>query len=148
MQLLQQYFQNLTDSQISRFEQLGPLYNFWNDKINLVARTDIGNLYNHHVLHSLAIAKFCDFEDGTRILDVGTGGGFPGIPLAIMFPNLKFHLIDSISKKINTVRTIALDLGLQNVTTEQIRAECPASALYERLHDSLDALWKKRFFYQ
>ena len=123
MQLILQYFPELRENQISQFRQLEYLYNFWNDKINLISRTDIGNLYNHHVLHSLSIAKFCEFEPDSQILDVGTGGGFPGIPLAIMFPHVKFHLIDSIAKKVNTVRTIALDLGLQNVTTEQIRAE-------------------------
>ena len=123
MELILKYFPDLTSNQERQFRQLQHLYNFWNDQINLISRSDIEHLYEHHVLHSLSIYKVMDFVSGTRILDVGTGGGFPGIPLAIMNPESTFYLIDSIGKKINTVRTIALDLGLANVVTEQIRAE-------------------------
>ena len=117
------YFPDLTEEQVSRFAALGELYREWNDKINVVSRKDIEQLYERHVLHSLAIARVIQFRAGTEILDVGTGGGFPGIPLAIMFPDSEFHLVDSIGKKITVVKEVASALGLSNVKAEQIRAE-------------------------
>ena len=123
MDLIQKYFPQLTVEQISAYKKLGPLYQEWNQKINVISRKDIENLYLHHILHSLAIAKVIQFKGGTTILDVGTGGGFPGIPLAIMFPNVNFHLIDSIGKKILVVNEVAKELNLTNVRGEQIRVE-------------------------
>ena len=123
MDCILRYFPNLTDRQKSQFAQLQPLYADWNEKVNVISRKDIENLYINHVLHSLAIAKIVNFADGTRLMDVGTGGGFPGIPLAIMFPNCQFHLVDSIGKKISVVKAVAEALGLTNVTAEQIRVE-------------------------
>jgi 16S rRNA (guanine527-N7)-methyltransferase len=117
------YFPLLSQEQKNQFMQLESLYKEWNEKINVVSRKDIDALYIHHVLHSLGIAKIISFADNTRVLDVGTGGGFPGIPLAIMFPNTKFHLVDSIGKKITVVKEISSALGLKNVTAQQIRAE-------------------------
>ncbi len=121
-ELLRQ-FPDLTDVQISQFEQLGPLYQEWNSKINVISRKDIDELYTRHILHSLAIAKIQPFINGSFVLDVGTGGGFPGIPLAILFPDTRFYLIDVIQKKINVVKAVAEAIGLQNVKAEQIRAE-------------------------
>jgi 16S rRNA (guanine527-N7)-methyltransferase len=118
-----QYFPGLSESQRKQFDQLFPLYNEWNEKINVISRKDIENLYINHVLHSLGIAKITAFKPGTQILDVGTGGGFPGIPLAILFPETKFHLVDSIGKKITVVKNVAEGIGLKNVVAEQIRAE-------------------------
>lgn len=123
MRLILKYFPDLTSEQIEQFEQLDPLYSEWNSKINVISRKDIDLLYERHVLHSLAIAKYIYFKPGTTILDVGTGGGFPGIPLAILFPEARFHLVDSIRKKIKVVNEIKNALGLKNVTGEQIRAE-------------------------
>lgn len=117
------YFPDLSEKQTKQFEQLGPLYKEWNDKINVVSRKDIENIYTNHVLHSLGIAKVMSFKPGSNVLDVGTGGGFPGIPLAIMFPETNFHLVDSIGKKITVVKEVAAALGLKNVRAEQIRAE-------------------------
>lgn len=117
------YFPDLQPVQIEQFKQLQPLYTDWNEKINVISRKDIENLYERHVLHSLSIAKLIKFVNGTKIIDVGTGGGFPGIPLAIMFPNVGFHLIDSIGKKITVVKEVAKELGLNNVTAEQSRSE-------------------------
>jgi len=117
------YFPNLTPEQIVRFEKMDPLYRDWNGKINLISRKDIDSLYEKHILHSLAIAKIIDFRPGTRILDVGTGGGFPGIPLAILFPSCHFVLIDSIGKKIKVVQAVSEDLGLKNVTAIHGRVE-------------------------
>ena len=123
MQALRTYFPNLTEIQYEQFEQLGALYQDWNAKINVISRKDIDALYTNHVLHSLAIAKVQAFVPGSKILDVGTGGGFPGIPLAILFPETHFHLIDVIQKKIKVVQALADALGLQNVKAEQLRAE-------------------------
>ena len=109
------YFKNLSPEQIRQFEELGILYPEWNAKINVISRKDIGNLYTNHVLHSLGIAKFTDFKDGSYVLDLGTGGGFPGIPLAILFPGTNFLLIDGIGKKINVAKDIADRIGLKNV---------------------------------
>ncbi|MBK5278344.1 MAG: 16S rRNA (guanine(527)-N(7))-methyltransferase RsmG [Bacteroidia bacterium] len=117
------YFPSLSEQQLKQITQLGPLYKEWNDKINVVSRKDIDNIYINHVLHSLGIAKVISFNEGASVLDVGTGGGFPGIPLAILFPETKFHLVDSIGKKITVVKEIASALGLQNVVAEQKRAE-------------------------
>ena len=117
------YFPDLTDNQIKQFQKLEVLYQDWNAKINVISRKDIDELYIKHVLHSLAIAKIQPFESGTYILDVGTGGGFPGIPLAILFPETRFYLIDIILKKINVVKAVAEALELRNVKAEQIRAE-------------------------
>jgi 16S rRNA (guanine527-N7)-methyltransferase len=123
LQRIFHYFPDLTQRQKDQFGDLMPLYRDWNDKINVISRKDIDNLYVNHVLHSLAIAKIITFKPGSHILDVGTGGGFPGIPLAILFPEATFHLVDSIGKKITVVKNIGDALGLTNVTAEQIRAE-------------------------
>lgn len=121
--ILTKYFPDLTMDQRDRFAMLFPLYQEWNEKINVISRKDIDNLYVNHVLHSLAIAKVISFQPGSEILDVGTGGGFPGVPLAIYFPETQFHLVDSIGKKITVVKEVIKALGLKNVTAEQIRAE-------------------------
>lgn len=123
MEEILKQFPNLTPFQITQFEKLEALYNDWNSKINLISRKDIDELYTKHVLHSLAIAKIQKFEVGTYILDVGTGGGFPGIPLAILFPETRFYLIDIILKKINVVKAVVESLELKNVKAEQLRAE-------------------------
>ncbi len=123
MELLLHYFPNLTPLQIEQFSKLESLYQDWNAKINVISRKDIDQLYTNHVLHSLAIAKVQAFHPGTYVLDVGTGGGFPGIPLAILFPETRFYLIDVIAKKINVVKAVAEALELKNVKAEQIRAE-------------------------
>jgi len=118
------YFPKLTDVQKEQFVQLADLYTLWNSQINVISRKDIDSLYLHHVLHSLGIAKFVqELAPGTQVLDVGTGGGFPGIPMAILFPEVKFHLVDSIGKKIKVVREVAAALGLKNVEADHIRAE-------------------------
>lgn len=121
--IIEKYFPRLTDKQKQQFAQLGELYATWNAQINVISRADIDNLYEKHILHSLAIAKVVDFKDFTEILDVGTGGGFPGIPLAILYPNCQFLLVDSIGKKIKVVNEIATALGLENIKAEQMRAE-------------------------
>ena len=123
IELIEKYFPQLTEQQKQQFTQLGELYIYWNAQINLISRTDMDNLYEKHILHSLAIAKVVNFKDFSEILDVGTGGGFPGIPLAIMFPHCQFHLVDSIGKKIKVVNEVATVLGLTNVRAEQMRAE-------------------------
>lgn len=118
------YFPKLTEKQKKQFAELETVYPFWNDQINVVSRKDISSLYLHHVLHSLGIAKFMtSFTPGTKILDVGTGGGFPGIPLAILFPEVQFQLVDSIGKKIKVVREVAAAIGLENVEAFHLRAE-------------------------
>ncbi len=123
MDLIIKYFPKLTERQKEQFAALLPLYEDWNSKINVISRKDMDNFYLHHVLHSLAIAKVMPFRPMAEILDVGTGGGFPGIPLAIMFPEARFHLVDSIGKKIKVVADVATQLGLTNVRTEHTRAE-------------------------
>ena len=117
------YFPSLTTQQVDQFRQLQYLYDDWNAKINVISRKDIDGLYLKHVLHSLGIAKVISFEPGTKVLDVGTGGGFPGIPLAILFPEVHFHLVDSIGKKIKVVEEVAKALGLTNVTAAHCRVE-------------------------
>ena len=121
--MLQKYFPQLTEKQLSDFARLKDLYADWNEKINVVSRKDIDSLQLHHVLHSLSIAKFVTFIPSTRVIDVGTGGGFPGIPLAIFFPEAEFLLVDSIGKKIKVVQEVATALGLKNVTAVKSRAE-------------------------
>ncbi len=123
MEEITKYFPNLTEIQLQQFQKLEALYQDWNAKINVISRKDIDELYVKHVLHSLAIAKIQKFEPGTYVLDVGTGGGFPGIPLAILFPETRFYLIDVILKKINVVKAVAEGLELKNVKAEQMRAE-------------------------
>ena len=123
MKLILKYFPNLTEDQIDKFEKLQALYQDWNLKINVVSRKDIDELYLRHVLHSLAIVKVIKFKDGTKVLDVGTGGGFPGIPLAVLLPECDFHLVDSIAKKLKVVDEVAEGLGLTNVKTTHSRVE-------------------------
>lgn len=123
METILKYFPNLSDRQKEQFAALYDLYYDWNSKINVISRKDIGNLYQHHVLHSLAIAKYISFKPGTTIMDMGCGGGFPGIPLAIMFPEVLFHLVDSIGKKVRVAGEIAAAIGLTNVRTSHSRAE-------------------------
>jgi len=123
MEIIQKYFPSLTDEQINKFNQLQKIYSEWNSKINVISRKDIEHLYLHHVLHSLGIAKIIEFNNGTKIMDAGTGGGFPGIPLAILFPEAIFFLADSIGKKIKVVNNVAKELELDNVIAQQIRVE-------------------------
>jgi 16S rRNA (guanine527-N7)-methyltransferase len=130
MDIILNYFPGLTNKQIQQIKSLRYLYSFWNTQINVISRKDINNLYLHHVLHSLSVAKLISFEYQTSILDVGSGGGFPGIPLAILFPDVKFHLVDTIGKKIKVIQTIAKELELFNVECTQVHAE--------RLNDKYD----------
>jgi 16S rRNA (guanine527-N7)-methyltransferase len=123
MELITKHFPSISEKQLLQFESLGPLYSDWNSKINVISRKDIENLYSHHILHSLTIAKYIQFNPDEVILDAGTGGGFPGLPLAIMFPNTQFVLADSINKKLTVIDAIAKDIGLQNITTQHIRVE-------------------------
>jgi len=122
LEQITKYFQNLTAAQLDKFSQLGDLYRSWNEKINVISRKDIECLFERHVLHSLAIAKIISFKPGTQIVDIGTGGGFPGIPLAIFFPDVNFLLIDSIRKKIKVVSAVAESLGLKNVTAQHLHS--------------------------
>ena len=122
-EIIFKYFPRLTPEQREQMQKLRGLYTLWNERINVISRKDMDNLFVNHVLHSLAIAKVVGFLPGAHILDVGTGGGFPGIPLAIMFPDTRFHLVDSIGKKITVVNEVAAGLGLKNVQAQQIRAE-------------------------
>jgi 16S rRNA (guanine527-N7)-methyltransferase len=122
-ELISRYFPLITDHQQEQFRLLGPLYSEWNNRINVISRKDIDFLYERHILHSLGIARVMSFSEGTKVLDVGTGGGFPGIPLAILFPQAQFHLVDSIGKKIKVVSEIAQSIGLSNVTASHVRAE-------------------------
>ncbi|MCH3881145.1 MULTISPECIES: 16S rRNA (guanine(527)-N(7))-methyltransferase RsmG [Tenacibaculum] len=123
MEIIQKYFTELTATQIEQFSKLQELYEDWNLKINVVSRKDIDELYLRHVLHSLGIAKVMQFKPGAKVMDVGTGGGFPGIPLAILFPKVQFHLVDSIGKKIKVVNEVVAGLGLENVKTTHGRVE-------------------------
>jgi len=122
-EIIYKYFSNLSSLQKYKFDALEELYATWNEKVNVISRKDIEHLYEHHVLHSLAIAKFIQFTPGTKILDVGTGGGFPGLPLAILFPEVSFHLADSVGKKIKVVRDIVNSLKLKNIALEAERVE-------------------------
>lgn len=128
--LLLKYFPDLTEKQLEQFDKLEDLYNEWNEKINVISRKDMESLYEKHILHSLAIAKVMEFAPGTKVLDIGTGGGFPGIPLAILFPEAEFTLIDSIGKKISVVNAVAEGVELKNVTAIHGRAE----QLKEKFH--------------
>lgn len=130
LELILQYFPEITSEQKKQFAELEVLYKDWNEKINVISRKDTDSLYEKHILHSLGIAKVMQFADGTKVLDIGTGGGFPGIPLAILFPNVQFTLVDSIGKKITVVKGVAESLGLKNVTAHHIRAE----QLKEKFH--------------
>lgn len=130
LDLILKYFPDITETQQKQFAALETLYKEWNEKINVISRKDTESLYEKHILHSLGIAKVMAFADGTKVLDIGTGGGFPGIPLAILFPNTSFTLVDSIGKKITVVNGVAESLGLQNVTAHHMRAE----QLKEKFH--------------
>jgi 16S rRNA (guanine527-N7)-methyltransferase len=123
MKIILKYFSDFTETQLKQFEALDALYKDWNSKINVISRKDIDSLYEKHVLHSLSITAVINFDAGTNIIDIGTGGGFPGIPLAIYFPEVQFHLVDSIAKKLKVVEGVANTIGLKNVTIQHIRAE-------------------------
>ena len=123
MDILLKYFSDFTPKQIEQFRSLDDLYKEWNAKINVISRKDIDSLYQNHVLHSLAIAAVFDFPAGTEIIDIGTGGGFPGVPMAIFFPEVKFHLVDSINKKLKIIEAVKQAIGLNNITTQHTRAE-------------------------
>lgn len=130
LELVLKYFPDITSEQKDQFAELETLYKDWNEKINVISRKDTDSLYEKHILHSLGIAKVMQFADNTKVLDIGTGGGFPGIPLAILFPNAQFTLVDSIGKKITVVKGVAESLGLKNVTAHHMRAE----QLKEKFH--------------
>lgn len=150
MDILKKYFPKLSEKKLAQFQQLKPLYEDWNQKINVISRKDIDNLEYRHILHSLAIARVVGFAPGSRILDIGTGGGFPGIPLAIFYPNVQFKLIDGTGKKIRVVNEVIQALDLKNVTAEQVRAEELKKQKFDfvvcRAVASLDKLvnWSKR----
>jgi 16S rRNA (guanine527-N7)-methyltransferase len=131
MQIIEKYFPDLTDEQRKQFAALDGIYRDWNAKVNLISRKDIDHLYEHHVLHSLAIAKLLRFKAGAEILDVGTGGGFPGVPLAILMPDVQFHLIDGMLKKVKVVQDVIEQLGLTNAKAQQVRAEELKNARYD-----------------
>lgn len=146
MEVLTQYFDNLSEKQLEQYAALQKLYEEWNQKINVISRKDMENFYEHHVLHSLAIAALFKFPDGYEIMDLGCGGGFPGIPLAIYFPNVHFHLVDSIQKKIKVVEAIAGAIKLKNVTVQHTRAEQISDKKFDvivsRSVAQLKDLWK------
>jgi 16S rRNA (guanine527-N7)-methyltransferase len=123
MELIQSYFRELTERQTKQLTALGPLYHDWNEKINVISRKDIDHLYEHHVLHSLALAKYNPFEPGLHVLDAGTGGGFPGIPLAILYPDVQFTLLDATAKKIHVAQEVAAGIGLENISVVHARLE-------------------------
>ena len=146
LELITSYFSDFTPVQIQQFEQLEALYSEWNSQINVISRKDIEGLYEKHILHSLSIAAVFNFAPGVQVIDIGTGGGFPGIPLAIFFPEAKFHLVDSIGKKIKVVDAVVRGLGLKNVTTQHARAEAISNRKFNvavsRAVASLGELWK------
>ena len=146
MEILLKYFTDFTDKQIEQFKALEALYKEWNAKINVISRKDIDSLYEKHVLHSLSIAAVVDFPPGTEIIDIGTGGGFPGVPLAIFFPDTKFHLVDSINKKLKIIEEVKTTIGLNNVTTQHTRAEDITNRKFDfvvsRAVAPLKDLWK------
>lgn len=153
MERITNYFEDFTETQLKQLEQLDNLYRDWNSRINVISRKDIDSLYEKHVLHSLSIAAVFEFKSGSEIIDIGTGGGFPGIPLAIFFPEIRFYLVDSIAKKLNVVKAIATEIGLKNVTTQHTRVEeinKPGSILKNKKFDfavsravaPLKDLWK------
>ena len=146
LELITRYFAEFTPEQLDQFKRLEELYTDWNQKINVITRKDMESLYEKHVLHSLSIAAVFDFKPGTQIIDLGTGGGFPGIPLAIFFPEVKFHLVDSIGKKIKVVQAVSEALGLKNVTAQHTRAEEIKNRKFDfvvsRAVAPLNELWK------
>ncbi len=146
MEIVLKYFSDFTDQQNQQFNALESLYREWNEKINVISRKDIDGLYEKHVLHSLAVAAVFDFPPGTEILDIGTGGGFPGIPLAIFFPEVKFHLVDSIGKKLKVIDAIVVALNLKNISTQYTRAEEIKNRKFDfvvsRAVASLKDLWR------
>ena len=149
MELIQKYFPGLTNRQLEQLAALGSLYHEWNEKINVISRQDIQHLYEHHVLHSLAIAKYDPFTPGIQVLDAGTGGGFPGIPLAILYPEVKFTLLDSIAKKIHVVNEVIASLSLENAKGIQSRLEeypDPVDIITSRAVSTLEQLtaWSKK----
>ncbi len=153
MEIIREYFPKLTEKQIQQFTQLEDLYTDWNSKINVISRKDIENLYERHILHSLAIAKFIKFRTGSKIVDLGTGGGFPGIPLAILFPNVQFTLIDGTRKKITVVNEVIQAIGLENAQGIQARAEelkMRFDFVVTRAVATLDKLkpWSQRLIHQ
>src|SRR5215203_5176668 len=131
MEIILKYFSDFSDKQLQQFQALGELYKDWNAKINVISRKDIDSLYEKHVLHSLSIAVAFDFPSGVEVIDIGTGGGFPGVPLAIFFPQVKFHLVDSIGKKLKIIEAVKGAIGLKNLTTQHSRAEDIGNAKFD-----------------